>query len=107
MEKIVTEQEFYEKTRQKQRSVVVFTTTWCPDCRRLEQFIDDIISRHDDKEWYEIDRDNLSALAEKQGVMGIPSLLVYEKGEKIAHLHSANAKTADAVENFLQSLPSV
>jgi hypothetical protein len=36
--------------------------------------------------------------------MGIPSLLVYKDGEKIAHLHSANAKTPEQVTEFLSAL---
>jgi hypothetical protein len=36
--------------------------------------------------------------------MGIPSLLVYRNGEKVAHLHSANAKTPESVEEFLESV---
>jgi thioredoxin-like negative regulator of GroEL len=39
--------------------------------------------------------------------MGIPSLLVFKNGEKVAHLHSANAKTADAVREFLNNLYKV
>jgi len=35
--------------------------------------------------------------------MGIPSLLVFKDGEKIGHLHSANAKTPEQVEEFLAS----
>jgi len=33
--------------------------------------------------------------------MGIPSLLVFQNGEKKAHLHSANAKSPEEVREFL------
>ena len=33
--------------------------------------------------------------------MYIPSLLVFENGNKLAHLHSANAKSPEQVESFL------
>ena len=33
--------------------------------------------------------------------MGIPSILVFKNGEKLAHLHSANAKSPEQVESFL------
>jgi hypothetical protein len=36
--------------------------------------------------------------------MGIPSLLVFKNGKKLGHLHSANAKTADQVREFLNTL---
>ena len=35
--------------------------------------------------------------------MGIPSLLVYKNGEKLGHLHSANAKTEEQVTEFLEA----
>ena len=33
--------------------------------------------------------------------MGIPSILIFQNGEKLAHLHSANAKSPEQVESFL------
>ena len=33
--------------------------------------------------------------------MGIPSLLIFKNSEKLAHLHSANAKSPEQVETFL------
>ena len=49
-------------------------------------------------------KDEFPEIAEKYDVMGIPSLLVYKNGEKIAHLHSANAKTPEQVTDFLGAL---
>ena len=67
-------------------------------------FIDEVTAEHQDKQWFPIDRDEFPDISEEQSVMGIPSLLVFKNGEKIAHLHSANAKTADAVKEFLNTL---
>jgi len=104
MKQVTTVEEFREQTMSDQLTVEIFTTTWCPDCKRLDMFIDDIVAENQDKQWYKIDKDEFPELAEEQNVMGIPSLLVYKNGEKIAHLHSANAKTPDAVREFLQTL---
>jgi thioredoxin-like negative regulator of GroEL len=104
MKQIKTEQEYREQIAQDQLTVGIFTTTWCPDCRRLDMFIDDIIAENEDKQWFKIDRDEFPEISEEQNVMGIPSLLVFKNGEKLAHLHSANAKTPDAVREFLQQL---
>ena len=56
------------------------------------------------KNGFTIDRDEFPDISEEQNVMGIPSLLVFKNGEKLAHLHSANAKTADAVKEFLNNV---
>ena len=104
MKKVQTIEEFNEQISNNQLTVEIFTTTWCPDCKRLDMFIDEIMAEHADKKWYMVDKDEFPELAEEQNVMGIPSLLVYKNGEKIAHLHSANAKTPDQVREFLNEL---
>ena len=104
MEKIETKEQFEEKIQRDSVSVVKFETTWCPDCKRLNMFIEPIIKEHADKEWYAIDRDQFPDLSEKYDVRGIPSLLVFKNGEKLAHLHSANAKTPEQVREFLASV---
>ena len=104
MKKVQTIEEFNEQISNNQLTVEIFTTTWCPDCKRLDMFIDEIMAEHADKTWYMVDKDEFPELAEEQNVMGIPSLLVYKNGEKIAHLHSANAKTPDQVREFLNEL---
>lgn len=104
MKHVKSEQEYREQIAQDKLTVGVFTTTWCPDCKRLEMFIDEVTAENQDKEWFQIDRDEFPDISEEQNVMGIPSLLVFKNGEKLAHLHSANAKTADAVKEFLNTL---
>ncbi|WP_419880851.1 thioredoxin family protein [Peribacillus sp. B-H-3] len=104
MNQIKNEQEYREKINADQLTVGIFTTTWCPDCKRMDMFIDEIISENKDKTWFKVDRDEFPEISDEQNVMGIPSLLVFKNGEKLAHLHSANAKTADAVREFLETI---
>ena len=104
MKQIISEQEYKEQISKDELTVGIFTTTWCPDCKRLDMFIDEVVAAHPNKQWFKIDRDEFPEISDEQNVMGIPSLLVFKNGEKIAHLHSANAKTPEAVEEFLDSL---
>lgn len=83
--------------------IVKFQAGWCPDCTRMDMFIDPIIEEYNQYTWYDVNRDELPELAEKYEVMGIPSLLVFKNGEKAAHLHSANAKSPESVTEFLAS----
>ncbi|MFS0862757.1 thioredoxin family protein [Fredinandcohnia sp. 179-A 10B2 NHS] len=103
MDKISSVERFNEVIN-SDGAIVVFDTTWCPDCRRLEMFIGDIISSHNNVSWHSIDKDEFPDIAEKYNVMGIPSLLYYKNGEKLGHLHSANAKTPDQVNEYLEGL---
>lgn len=104
MKQFKTEQEYRDQIAKDDLSVGVFTTTWCPDCKRLDMFIDEIIEENQDKQWFTVDRDELPDISNEQNVMGIPSLLVFKNGEKLAHLHSANAKTPEQIREFLNNL---
>ena len=53
----------------------------------MDMFIDEIVDENTDKAWFKIDKDEFEELSAENNVMGIPSLLVYKNGEKIAHLH--------------------
>lgn len=102
--KAIETNEAFKQTIESEKPVVVkFEAGWCPDCKRMDMFIDDIIKDYK-YEWFEVNRDNFPELAEKYEVMGIPSLLVFQNGEKKAHLHSANAKTPDDVRDYLDNL---
>src|SRR4051812_37554246 len=103
MKQIKAEQDYRDQINQDELTVGVFTTTWCPDCKRLGMFIDEVIEENKDKQWFTIDRDEFPEIAEEQSVMGIPSLLVFKNGEKLAHLHSANAKSPEDITTFLDS----
>lgn len=104
MKTITTDQEYREQIQQDTLTVGIFTTTWCPDCKRLKMFIDEIVEANQDKNWFTIDRDEFPEIADEQNVMGIPSLLVFKNGEKLAHLHSAYAKTPEQVTEFLETV---
>lgn len=102
MKPIQSSQQFEEAT--KEQGMVVFTTTWCPDCKRLDMYVDELVKDYPQFNWYIVDRDELPELSDDQQVRGIPSLLFYKDGEKQEHLHSANAKTEMQVRSFLDTI---
>ncbi len=104
MKPITTTDQFNEIIASDSKALIKFQAGWCPDCRRMDMFIDPIEEKYDMYTWYDVDRDVLPEVAEKYDVMGIPSLLIFEKGEKTAHLHSANAKSPQQVTDFLNSV---
>ncbi|NBI29881.1 thioredoxin family protein [Chengkuizengella marina] len=101
MERIQTLEQFKEQISNAKFTVMKFDTTWCPDCKNLDRFIDPIIEEHSDKQFLAIDAEKFQNLSEEYEVRGIPSLLVYKNGEKIAHLHSKFAKTPDQIREYL------
>ncbi|MBO0992086.1 thioredoxin family protein [Bacillus sp. SD088] len=102
MENIQSQEKFEQVISSEKPTIIKFEADWCPDCKRLDMFIGDIIEENQQFTWYQIDRDQFPELADQYQVMGIPSLLIFQNGEKQAHLHSANAKTPEDVIAFLE-----
>jgi thiol-disulfide isomerase/thioredoxin len=104
MDRIQTKDQYQELIARDTYTVMKFDTTWCPDCKNLDRFIGDIIKEQTDKDFYAIDAEEFQPIAEENDVRGIPSLLVFKNGEKIAHLHSKLAKTPAQVREYLDTL---
>ncbi|WP_170006761.1 thioredoxin family protein [Bacillus fonticola] len=101
MKSIQTKEAYEQAISSDQPVIIKFYADWCPDCKRMNMFIDDIVSEYNESDWFELNKDELPDISDANEVMGIPSLLIFQSGEKIAHLHSAKAKTPEDVEEFL------
>lgn len=101
-EKILSEDQFEKTINHEQPVLVKFYADWCPDCKRMDMFIGEVMSEFEEISSYSIDKDQFEKIASKQDVMGIPSLLVFQNNQMVGHLHSANAKTPSQTKEFLQ-----
>ncbi|MBD1382159.1 thioredoxin family protein [Metabacillus arenae] len=101
MEEIQSTEQFNELINGDREVLIKFFADWCPDCTRMNMFIEEILEEYSRYEWYEINKDKFPDIAEENQVMGIPSILIFKEGNKIAHLHSANAKSPEEVQEFL------
>ncbi|QXE02216.1 thioredoxin family protein [Terribacillus sp. DMT04] len=102
MEHINTKERFNEVIASEEPVIVKFFADWCPDCKRMDMFIDLVLAEYGNYKWFELNNDEVPDVATEQEVMGIPSILIFQNGEKLAHLHSANAKSPEEVIAFLQ-----
>lgn len=106
MNKIESQEQYRDLIQQDKLTVIKYEADWCPDCKNLDRFIGTIIEDNPDKQFFSLDVEQLPDIAEQNGVRGIPSLLVYQNGEKLAHLHSKYAKTPAQVSEYLRTLES-
>ncbi|UXS28837.1 thioredoxin family protein [Staphylococcus delphini] len=101
MQSIKNMESFNEVIQSNEPVIVKFEAGWCPDCRAMDMWIDPIVEKYNQYEWYAVNRDELEDATTQYEVMGIPSLLIFQNGEKLHHLHSANAKSPEQVESYL------
>lgn len=101
MQSITTMDSFNQVIQSSHPVIIKFEAGWCPDCRAMDMWIDPIVEKYNQYEWYTVNRDELEDAVTQYEVMGIPSLLIFQNGEKLHHLHSANAKSPEQVESYL------
>lgn len=102
MKAINSVEEFKKVTDSPETVIVKFETDWCPDCKRLNMYVDDLVREFPFK-WYSVDRDQFPELGRDYQVLGIPSLLAFRNGQKTAHLRADN-QSPDEIRNYLKSI---
>jgi thioredoxin-like negative regulator of GroEL len=102
MNVIESTDQFKRVTNSARTVMIKFETTWCPDCKRLNMYLDDIIKGFN-FEWFSVDRDQFPELGSKYQVLGIPSLLAFKNGKNIAHLR-ADDQSPEQISDFLKAI---
>ena len=94
-------QEFDQVINQEQMVVIYFYTKWCPDCFAVKPFLPRLESEFSNALFYQMDRDIDIELARHLNIFGIPSFLIYQKGDEQGRFVSKNRKTYDEVKQFI------
>ena len=80
--------------------VLLFSATWCPDCRFLDPFLPQIEKDNSDAKFYKIDRDGSIDVAKELNIFGIPSFVVYQDGINF----NESSHCQDCIPSLLPSL---
>jgi len=76
-----------EVLKSETQVLVDFTATWCGPCKRLSPIVEDLSKDLEGKtKVVKVDIDNSPELAKKYGVRGVPTLMVFDGGEKTASI---------------------
>lgn len=86
------------------KSMLVFSTTWCPDCHFLKTFIDDLVVQNPEWTFYYIDRDEMVDLCIELEIMGIPSFVAYQNGKEVGRYVNKLRKTQQQIQEFIDRI---
>lgn len=75
------EQDFF-KLINNELVLVDFYATWCGPCRMISPLIDEIAEENTNLTVVKVDVDKYPNIATKYGIMSIPTLKVFKKGEE-------------------------
>ena len=67
----------------KKKVVVDCYAEWCGPCKMLGPVIDSLSEENTEYEFYKLDVDEAEEISKEYGVMSIPTLLIFNKGELI------------------------
>ncbi|MBX5436937.1 MAG: thioredoxin family protein [Alicyclobacillaceae bacterium] len=105
MEQVQSMDEFFTLAREQTPTVMLFSAGWCPDCRYLDVFIDDVVNDYEGRmRFFKVDRDQFPELCETLDILGIPSFVVYRGGEVVGRFVNGKRKTRQEVEDFLNGV---
>ncbi|MCM3629287.1 thioredoxin family protein [Paenibacillus glycanilyticus] len=103
MNKLTTDAAFRKAVQGDGIAVVVFKTTWCPDCHFIDPFMPDVEQQYSGKiSFYEIDRDELPDLCSELNILGIPSFIAFRNSKELIRFVNKLRKTRDEIEQFLE-----
>ena len=74
--------------------LVEFWAPWCGPCHQLAPILDQINDERADLRVVKLNQDENPVVPARYGVMAVPTMLLFDRGEPIAQLIGARPKTA-------------
>lgn len=98
-----TVQEFNE-LKNNDKVIFMFSAGWCPDCTFIEPVLPEIEEKYPGYTFVEVNRDDFMELAQEHDIFGIPSFLVFDKGNELGRFVSKDRKTKEEIMAFINGL---
>ena len=79
---IKNEKDFNE-TINSEYALVDFFATWCGPCKMMGPVLENVASNRDNIKIAKVDVDKFESIAKEYGVMSIPTLILFKKGQVV------------------------
>ena len=92
----VTDASFSTDVLESDKTVLVdFWAEWCGPCKMVAPVLEEIAGQHSDKMTVaKVDIDRNPDAMRKYGIMAVPTLMVFQKGEVVKEIRGAKPKAA-------------
>lgn len=88
----VTDGDFTQFTSQQGVVLVDFWAPWCGPCRRIGPIVEQLSTEMPSVKFGKLNTDENQMTSVKNGVMSIPTLMVYKNGQKVDQIVGAVPK---------------
>jgi len=82
-------------------ALIDFNATWCGPCRMLHPVLDKLEKEISDVEFFEVDVDDNSELAEKFNITNIPCVIIVKDGKEVSR--SVGFKPETQIRQFINA----
>ncbi len=86
MKMIKNIEEFEILLENEETFLIDFFAEWCGPCKMIAPFLEEIEKEHDDVSFLKVDVDQLPELAKRYGVMSIPTIYTFKKGQVVTNV---------------------
>jgi thioredoxin 1 len=95
----VTDGDFAARVLEADRLAVVdFWAAWCPPCRAMKPVLDELANERPELAFFSLDADSNRQTVIENGVLSMPTFLVFRDGVEVARLVGSRPKLRLATE---------
>ncbi len=100
----ITEEAFEEEVLKSSEPVFVdFYADWCGPCKMMAPIVSELSEKYQTKmKFYKCNVDNCQSVAQKYGIMSIPTMIIFKDGEASSPIVGAQPRKAleAAIEEY-------
>ncbi len=103
--KMMSLNQFESRSREEKPLLVEYSAPWCVYCRRIAAPMEKVAVQWEPRiDVFQVDIDQEPALAEREGIEVVPTLVVYKGGEVLGSLVAPESKAR--IDTFLTEVLS-